>query len=107
MIDLALTILADYTQTQKDWAKSLYSPYPAHQWCSDLADATLLYTDQQDIRKGADGQNHWFAMIGEDWVQVPDDAVIPGGNAFNEPIVWYNKSRAVTIIRCFVPGALF
>lgn len=50
-------------------------------------------------------QNAYRVMIGGEWFNVPDGAVIKEANKIGYAIVWYYKDSGKLFIRCFLPGS--
>ena len=96
-----------FTPDIAEWIRGLHSP-SSRASCCDISDGEFT---QQDIRLGADGRTHWWATIKGDWFEIPDDAVVTGPNFLGRPIIWSVSyinidGLPVTLIRCFLPGAL-
>jgi hypothetical protein len=86
-----------------DWIMTLHAKGSGY-WCCDLADGELT---QQDIRKGADGEVHWFVFVDAEWQEVPDEAIVEAPNKIGRPIVWATHYGPQQVhINCFLPGAL-
>lgn len=96
-----------YSQEIQDWIKNLKSKKQSSP-CCDLSDGDFT---SMDIRLGADGKSHFFATIEGEWVEIPDDALVTEPNRIGRPIVWYVRwmgleGKMVTLVRCFLPGAM-
>jgi hypothetical protein len=50
-------------------------------------------------------QNAYRVMIGGEWFNVPDGAVIKESNRIGYAIVWYYTDSGKLFIRCFLPGS--
>jgi hypothetical protein len=50
-------------------------------------------------------QNAYRVMIGGEWFDVPDGAVIKESNKIGFAIVWYYRDSGNVFIRCFLPGS--
>jgi hypothetical protein len=48
---------------------------------------------------------HYQVRIENDWVEVPDNAVITEPNKFGRTMVWPLRAKDLTI-RCFLPGSM-
>jgi hypothetical protein len=49
---------------------------------------------------------HYRVRIHQEWVVVPDDAVVTEPNKVGVPVVWpYLDANGNTQIRCFLPGS--
>ncbi|MDB5636113.1 MAG: hypothetical protein JWP51_1021 [Bradyrhizobium sp.] len=49
---------------------------------------------------------HYRVRIDNEWVDVPDDAVITEPNRAGRTMVWPVKGSLGTSIRCFMPGCM-
>jgi hypothetical protein len=88
-----------YAQSEHhEWVKSLHSPGGA--WCCDISDGrALLDADWQS--KGG----HYQVKLRDDWLDVPDDAVIGEPNKLGQTIVWMQYKNGEPVVVCFLPGA--
>lgn len=68
--------------------------------CSD-ADGTALSDVDWESRDG-----HYRVRIKGTWIEVPDDAVLPGPNLAGKTMVWPFYVNGAPTIRCFIPGAM-
>lgn len=68
--------------------------------CCSMADGFSVDDPQWD-RNG----DHYRVFLDGQWFDVPEQAVVSGGNRIGRAIVWPVKSEGVTFIRCFMPGA--
>lgn len=94
----------DITPAQRDWF--LHQHNQNGFLCCDIADG-----HPTDWRI-ADG--HYLVLVGEDWHEVPSEAVIKVPNPVGRAVVWYRaynpsidgpkRDRTLTI-RCFIPGS--
>jgi hypothetical protein len=50
-------------------------------------------------------QNAYRVMIGGQWFNVPDSAVIKESNKIGFAMVWYYRDSGNVFIRCFLPGS--
>jgi hypothetical protein len=50
-------------------------------------------------------QNAYRVMIGGEWFNVPDGAVIKESNKIGYALVWYYTDSGNVFIRCFLPGS--
>jgi hypothetical protein len=108
-IGLALLILAavaafahDHNRPGLDsWYPGLRSP--AGSPCCDGpgVDATHLSDVDWESKGG-----HYRARIDGEWIDVPDDAVLPGPNLDGRTLVWPTWSNGQRAIRCFIPGSM-
>src|SRR5271168_2021610 len=83
----------------KDWFKGLKSE-SGNACCAD-ADGALV--DDADWTT-ADG--HYRVRIKDQWIDVPDDAVVKGANLYGKTVVWGYRSGDTYVIRCFMPGVM-
>ena len=79
-----------------DWFKSLHSKGGA--WCCDGADAEIADYDLVG--------DHYRVRIGEEWVTVPEDAIVQGENKVGGARVWHYYADGHAKVRCFLPDAL-
>ncbi len=79
-----------------DWYMSLHAKGGA--WCCDGKDAETV-----DEWKTADG--HYSARVGDEWVAIPDDAVVEGPNRAIDAKIWLKHMDGHPQARCFIPGA--
>ena len=70
-----------YSQARDQWLQHQTNPKTKIHCCVE-ADANLV---EQDIRDG----HYWVRWAQFDWVQVPDEAVLPFPNPTGEPVVWW------------------
>jgi hypothetical protein len=82
-----------------------------HQWfeglrsgkgpcCSD-ADGTAVSDVDWETAGG-----HYRVRLDNQWVDVPDDAVITEPNRIGRTMVWPIRGYLGTTIRCFMPGSM-
>lgn len=70
--------------------------------CCSFADGVALTDIQWDITN--DG--HYRVFLDNQWVRVPDDAVLTEPNRYGQAVVWpYRGPEPGIQIRCFMPGA--
>jgi len=50
-------------------------------------------------------RNAYRVMIGGQWFNVPDGAVIKESNKIGYALVWYYTDSGNVLIRCFLPGS--
>ena len=88
-----------------------YSQSPLRQWfdslksgkgpcCSD-ADGFAVSDPDWESRNG-----HYLVRIDNQWIDVPDDAVITEPNRAGRTMVWPFKGSLGISIRCFMPGSM-
>jgi hypothetical protein len=69
--------------------------------CCSFADGFSISDVDWDTWDG-----HYRVRIHQEWVEVPDDAVVTEPNKVGVPVVWpYLDSNGNTQIRCFLPGS--
>jgi hypothetical protein len=82
-----------------------------HQWfnmlkngkgglCCSMADGFSIDDPSWD-RVG----DHYRVQVNGKWIDVPEQAVVSGGNRIGRAIVWPVTTEGVTFIRCFMPGS--
>ena len=87
-----------------------YANSPLKEWFNRLASGKGLccsfadgYVVEDPDWKSSNG--HYQVRIENEWVEVPDDAVITAANKFGRPMVWPLRGKDLTI-RCFLPGSM-
>jgi hypothetical protein len=68
--------------------------------CSD-ADGFAVFDPDWESKDG-----HYRVRVDNEWVDVPDDAVITEPNRYGRTMVWPTKGSLGTSIRCFMPGTM-
>ncbi|PAY09572.1 hypothetical protein CK489_02955 [Bradyrhizobium sp. UFLA03-84] len=68
--------------------------------CSD-ADGFAVLDPDWESKSG-----HYRVRIDNEWIEVPDDAVITEPNRAGRTMVWPIKGSLGTSIRCFMPGSM-
>ena len=68
--------------------------------CSD-ADGFAVSDPDGESKNG-----HYLVRIDNEWVEVPDDAVITEPNRVGRTMVWPIKGSLGISIRCFMPGSM-
>jgi hypothetical protein len=88
-----------YSQSpHKPWFDSLKSGKGP---CCSVADGIAIADPDWESRDG-----HYRVRIDNEWIDVPDDAVITEPNRAGRTIVWPIKGSLGTSIRCFMPGSM-
>jgi hypothetical protein len=88
-----------YSQSPlKPWFDSLKS---AKGPCCSDADGFALSDPDWESRNG-----HYVVHIDNEWIDVPDDAVIKEPNRVGRTMVWPIKGSLGISIRCFLPGSM-
>jgi len=82
----------------KSWFESLHSQLG--QCCSD-ADGYML----SDVDWESD-HGHYRVRIGDEWVVVPDAAVVTEPNKIGRTMVWKHYIDGHPKVRCFMPGSM-
>jgi hypothetical protein len=68
--------------------------------CSD-ADGFAVSDPDWESKSG-----HYRVRIDNEWVDVPDEAVITEPNRYGRTMVWPIKGSLGISIRCFIPGSM-
>jgi hypothetical protein len=88
-----------YSQSPlKPWFDSLKSGKGP---CCSVADGVTVLDADWESREG-----HYRVRIDNEWIDVPDDAVITEPNLAGRTVVWPLKGAQGTTIRCFMPGSM-
>ena len=87
------------TSPNHEWVKSLHSPAGA--WCCDISDGRALVDADWRSRDG-----HYQIRLREDWLDVPDSAVIKEPNRIGQVIVWLTYRDGFPVVNCFLLGAM-
>ncbi len=69
--------------------------------CCSFADGTALSDVDWESRNG-----HYRVRLDNEWIDVPDDAVITEPNRAGRTMVWPLRGYLGTTIRCFMPGSM-
>ena len=88
-----------------------YANSPLKQWfdtlksgkgpcCSDADGAAVSDVDWES------SNGHYRVRIENEWVEVPDDAVITEPNRIGRTMVWPIRGYGGLTIRCFMPGSM-
>ena len=77
--------------------------------CSDADGNVVKDSDWEAVNDPAKPNVHYRVFIQEQWVDVPDDAVLTQPNMYGRTMVWpfYNSAYGGPVqvnIRCFIPG---
>lgn len=83
---------------RREWFKNLKSEKGS--CCAD-ADGTALTDAEWKSENG-----HYSVFIDNQWITVPDDAVLKGPNMDGRTIVWPIRGYLGISIRCFIPGTM-
>lgn len=70
--------------------------------CCSVADGKQIDDVDWDVKDG-----HYRVHIYDQWIDVPDVALIPDANRFGPAVVWPWRDPITNqiLIRCFMPGA--
>jgi hypothetical protein len=69
--------------------------------CCSFADGMSIKDVDWDTKDG-----NYRVKIDDQWIVVPDSAVIKEPNKFGPAVVWpYKDATGATQIRCFIPGS--
>ena len=88
-----------------------YANSPLGEWFDHLASGKGLccsfadgYVVDDPDWESNDG--HYRVHIEDEWVDVPDDAVINVPNKFGRTMLWPMRDGKGLTIRCFMPGSM-
>jgi hypothetical protein len=88
-----------YSQSAlKPWFDSLKS---GKGLCCSVADGAAVSDPDWESMNG-----HYRVRIDNEWIDVPDDALITEPNRVGRTMVWPIKGALGTSIRCFMPGSM-
>ncbi|MHC2560793.1 hypothetical protein [Bradyrhizobium liaoningense] len=82
----------------KPWFESLHSEFG--QCCSDADGYVIADVDWESDR------GRYRVRIDDEWVVVPDGAVITVPNKFGRTMVWKHYIDGHPRVRCFMPGSM-
>jgi hypothetical protein len=82
----------------KPWFDSLKSGKGP---CCSVADGLAVSDPDWESKDG-----HFRVRVENEWIDVPDDAVITEPNLAGRTMVWPVKGSLGTSIRCFMPGSM-
>ena len=88
-----------------------YSNSPLKPWFDHLASGKGLCCSMADGESVADPDwdskdGHYRVRLENNWVDVPDDAVITEPNRAGRTMVWPIRGHLGISIRCFMPGRM-
>jgi hypothetical protein len=89
---------ANTTPEMKEWFNSLTSGKGP--CCSDADGSALSDVDWES------NDGHYRVRIRNEWVDVPDDAVLHQPNKAQRTMVWPVYKDGHPIVRCFIPGSM-
>ncbi len=82
----------------KPWFESLHSGFG--QCCSDADGYVVTDADWKS------DHGHYRVHIDDEWVEVPNEAVITEPNKIGRTIVWKHYLDGHPKVRCFMPGSM-
>jgi hypothetical protein len=82
----------------KPWFDSLRS---AKGPCCSDADGSAVSDTDWETKNG-----HFRVRLDGQWLDVPDDAVLPGPNRAGRTMIWLMYQDGHPIVRCFIPGSM-
>jgi hypothetical protein len=88
-----------------------YASSPLKSWFDHLASGKGLCCSMADGETVADPDwesrgGHYRVRVDDNWIDVPDDAVITEPNRAGRTMVWPMRSGDQISIRCFIPGSM-
>jgi hypothetical protein len=88
-----------------------YANSPLKPWFDHLASGKGLCCSMADGESVADPdweskEGHYRVRLENNWVDVPDDAVITEPNRAGRTMVWPIRFDNQISIRCFIPGSM-
>ncbi len=86
-----------------------YVNSPLHKWFDSLHSGKGVCCAEADGRALDDGDwdtkdGHYRVQWDGAWIDVPDNAVLPGPNLSRKTMVWLRFEDGVPEVRCFIPG---
>jgi hypothetical protein len=79
----------------------IVSPVREAALCCSFADGFAVADPDWETKDG-----HYRVRLGNDWIDVPDDAVITEPNKAGRTMVWPMRFEGEISIRCFMPGSM-
>ena len=88
-----------------------YANSPLKSWFDHLASGKGLCCSMADGESVADPdwdskEGHFRVRLENNWVDVPDDAVITEPNRAGRTMVWPIRYDGQILVRCFMPGSM-
>ena len=88
-----------------------YANSPLKSWFDHLASVKGVCCSMADGETVADPDweskdGHYRVRLENNWIDVPDDAVITEPNRAGRTMVWPIRSGDQISIRCFIPGSM-
>jgi hypothetical protein len=127
---LALTFRSVANETHRVWSETLnlvvaclagnvtardldgrYANSPLKQWFDNLKSSRGLCCSMADGQSVADPDwdskdGHYRVRLENNWIDVPDDALITEPNRAGRTMVWPLRFDGQISIRCFMPGSM-
>jgi hypothetical protein len=91
-----------YAQADPDmhrWFEQLKSE--GGEACCALSDGNTLRDADWRSRSG-----HYQVFLADEWIEVPDAAVVKVPNRFGRTVVWPYYEDGHPTVRCFMPGSM-
>ena len=88
-----------------------YANSPLKQWFDHLASRKGLCCSMADGESVADPDweskdGHYRVRLENNWIDVPDDALITEPNRAGRTMVWPMRFNGEISVRCFMPGSM-
>ena len=88
-----------------------YANSPLKQWFDNLKSGRGLCCSMADGQSVADPDweskdGHYRVRLENNWIDVPDDALITEPNRVGRTMVWPLRFDGQLLIRCFMPGSM-
>ena len=88
-----------------------YANSPLKSWFDHLASGKGLCCSMADGESVADPdwdskEGHYRVRLDNNWIDVPDDAVITEPNRAGRTMVWPLRYDGQIVVRCFIPGSM-
>ncbi len=83
-----------------------------HRWFEQLrsgrGDACCALTDGNTLQDSdwRSLQGHFQVFLDDEWVDVPDAALVKGPNRYGRTVVWPYHEDGRPSVRCFLPGSM-
>jgi hypothetical protein len=107
-IGLLVALLVGPAQARDDgrYSQSPFKPWfdslkPGKGLCCSDADGSAVSDPDWESKNG-----HHRVRIDNQWIDVPDDAVITESNRVGRTMVWPFRGSLGISIRCFMPGSM-
>ena len=88
-----------------------YANSPLKSWFDHLASGKGLCCSMADGESVADPdwdskEGHYRVRLDNNWIDVPEDAVITEPNRAGRTMVWPLRYDGQIVVRCFIPGSM-